>query len=60
LGIIYSIKQKIFKGITMKMIWLLGGFNSAQTPLYNGIVIPAEAGIHILKFSFLGVGKICP
>jgi len=32
----------------MKMTWLFGGFDSVQPPLYNGIVIPAEAGIHIL------------
>jgi len=42
----------------MKMIWLFGGFDSANPSLYNGIVIPSEAGIHILKFSFLGAGKI--
>jgi len=33
---------------TMKMTLLLGGFDSAQPPMYNGIVIPAEAGIYKL------------
>jgi len=30
----------------MKMTLLFGGFDSIQPPLYNGIVIPAKAGIY--------------
>jgi len=51
------LQEKIFS-FAMKMTWLFGGLDSSQQPSYKGIVIPAEAGIHILEFSFMGVGKI--
>jgi hypothetical protein len=42
----------------MEIIWLFGGFDFAQPPPCGRKIIPAEAGIHLYKFSFFWVGKI--
>jgi len=42
----------------MEIIWLFGGYDFAQPPPCGRKIIPAEAGIHLYKFSFFWVGKI--